>query len=65
MGQYIDNNFAMAGALGRCGKGDVSLHEQFILSRLEYTALGKNIGYFKSDRYKGIFPSSIASVLSK
>jgi len=43
----------------------MSLHEQFTLSKLEYTALGKSIRYLKSDTYKGIFHSSVASVLSK
>lgn len=33
----------------------MSLHKQFTLSRLELTALGKNIRYLKSDTYKGIF----------
>lgn len=43
----------------------MSLQEQFTMSRLEHTALGKNIGYLKSDTYKGIFPSSVTFVLSK
>lgn len=33
----------------------MSLHKQFTLSRLELTALGKNIRYLKSDIYKDIF----------
>lgn len=43
----------------------MSWHEHFTLSRLEHTALGENIRYLNPDRYKGIFPSLIASVLSK
>lgn len=44
----------------------MSLHKQFTLSRLELTALGKNIRYLKSDIYKDIFfSSSVVSVPSK